>query len=99
MKTITEFPGVVLRQIIKSKQELISGGTAEDQLATAIGESYKIEGDRLTHLMKAVSLVGENSERVSRVRVFAQQEGADESKLPKGIVEEGEHLYLVEMFS
>lgn len=93
MRTVTEFPGVVIRQVLLTRTKLVSGGTAEDQLSAAIGEAHKVEGDRLSHLVKTLQIVGEDASHVARVRVFA---GEDETKMPKGSVKEGEHFYLVE---
>jgi hypothetical protein len=97
MRTVTEFLGVWLRQVLKTKNDLVTAGTTDTAeapaLTTAMGEALKIEGDRLTHLMKALTHIADRSDSVSRVRVF---QGEDETKMPKGAVKDGDHYYLVE---
>jgi hypothetical protein len=167
MRTVTEFPGVVLRQVVAKKKELeaaqprstqprppiaiatppitpsdesptsvetTDGGaeasvsasppkqspeqstnqessaaenaspssdatssedTAEDgnQITVALGTHFKLEGERLNHLVAAIDLVSSKIHTISRVRVFA---GDDETKMPKGVTKVGEHYYLVE---
>lgn len=95
MRTVTEFPGVVLRHALKSKNELAAAGTAEDQLAAGVGTAFKVEGDRLNHLMKALTLVAEKIDAIARVRVFQAAE-EQEATLPKGCIKDGEFHYLVE---
>ncbi len=96
MKTVTEFPGVVLRQIDQKKKDLLSSGTTEEQLPEALTAAFKIEGDRLMHLMRALTQSGERLPRVSRVRVFSIE---DETKAPQGAQKEGDHFYLIEQIN
>ena len=93
MRTLTEFPGVILRLVSKTKATLAASGTAEDQIATEVGTAHKIEGDRLNHMMKALSLIGEKLEKVARVRVLS---GEDATKMPQGSVKEGEVFFHIE---
>ena len=93
MRTLTEFPGVILRLVSKTKTTLAASGTSEEQITTEVGTAHKIEGDRLTHLMKALSLIGEKLEKVARVRVLS---GEDATKMPQGSVKEGEVFFHIE---
>ena len=96
MKTVTEFPGVVIRQVLKTKQDLLSNGTTEELLGEGLGQAYKVEGDRLKHLMKAIELSAPQIEHLARVRVFAAEA---EAPTPQGAVKDGEHFYMVEVTS
>ncbi len=94
MRTVTEFPGVVLRQVIGARSTIVAAGTtADEEIQAKLGEQFKVDGERLTHLLKAVSLTTEKADSIARVRVFA---GEDETKMPKGVHKEGEFYYLVE---
>ena len=96
MKTLTEFPGMNLKSSAKTRQELISGGKSPDELSPAMGEALKIEGNKLTFLLTSLEIVGTQLENLKRVVVFALNEG---EKAPEGVIQKGEHFYLVEYYS
>jgi hypothetical protein len=96
MKTITEFPSMNLKNAVKLKQELMAGGKTAEELAPALGESLKLEGDRLNWMMAAVELVEKKLEDIKRVVVYSLAEG----EKPSGhVVQKGEHCYLVEYYT
>src|SRR5689334_15778059 len=70
MKTLTEFPGMNLKNAAKARQDLITGGKTPEELGPALGEALKLEGERLTILMKALDLIQTRLEDLKRVVVY-----------------------------
>lgn len=97
MKTLTEFTAMSLKQASQLKADLTQQGKTPEELPTALGESLKIEGDRLTFLLNALETVGTKMADLKRVLVFSAAEG---EKAPQGTVLKGEpaHGYLVEYY-
>jgi hypothetical protein len=95
MKTLTEFFGMNLKQAAQTRKALIDSGKTPDELTAALGETLKLEGDRLNHLVQALEAVGNQLQDLKRVVVFRIQEG---EKAPQKGVQKGEYYYLVEYY-
>ncbi|MEO5968815.1 MAG: hypothetical protein ABIQ95_02720 [Bdellovibrionia bacterium] len=95
MKTITEFPGMSLKNAAKAKQDLITSGKTPEELPAALGETLKVEGTRLEFLVAVLDIVGTKLNDLKRAIVYAPNEG---EKAPLGLLQKGEHFYLVEYF-
>jgi hypothetical protein len=95
MKTLTEFPSMSLKNAAKTRQDLIAGGKTPEELAAAMGEALKIEGDKLNFLLTALETIGTKLVDLKRVVVYAVAEG---EKAPEGTLHKGEHAYLVEYY-
>lgn len=95
MKTLTEFPGMNLKNAAKVRNDLITGGKTPDDLTQALGETLKLEGDKLTFLINALEVAGPKLQDLKRVVVFAPNEG--EKSIPGGI-QKGQHIYLAEYY-
>lgn len=91
MKSITEFPNHKLIEGIKAKTTLAEGGKTPEEIQTALGESFKLEGDKLKHFVNAIEVASKNAEGLSRVLVVALNEG--ENAPPKALKVE-EHHYV-----
>jgi hypothetical protein len=95
MKTVTEFPGVNLKNAIKLKQDLIAGGKTAEELPQAMGESLKLEGERLDSLLTALEMVEKKSQDLKRVVVYTLAEG---EKAPTQLLQKGDRYYLAEYY-
>jgi hypothetical protein len=95
MKTLTEFAVPTLKNAFQKKQELTAAGKTAEELPAAMGESLKLEGDKLTYLLAALDVVGEKTNDLKRVIVSALNEG---EKAPSGAKLIGEKYFTVEYY-
>src|SRR6476660_8274290 len=95
MKTLTEFAVVTLKNAAKTKQELTTAGKTAEELPAAMGETLKLEGDKLTFVMNALEVVGAKFDDLKRVVVFTLAEG---EKAPYGAIQKGEQYYSSEYY-
>src|SRR4051812_43170715 len=95
MKTITEFPGMNLKNAAKARQDLITSGKTPEELPAALGEILKLEGPRLEFLVTVLDIIGTKLNDLKRACVYAPNEG---EKAPPGLLQKGDHYYLVEYF-
>ncbi len=75
MKSITEFPAFTLRAAITTKAQLTSEGKSPEEVQTALGTTYKLEGDRLKHFVNAIDVASNNADGLKRVIVMSLAEG------------------------
>ncbi len=92
MKSITEFPNSTLQKVLAAKAAIVTEGKTPEEITAAMGESLKLEGDKLKFALAAADLaVGKTA--VRRVLVASIAEGeAPPAKYQK--VED--NYYLVE---
>lgn len=77
MKSITEFAQPVLQKVLAAKTALASEGKTPEEIATSLGETFKLEGDKLKYIQAAADLVvGKPSVRRVLVASFAEGETA-----------------------
>src|SRR4051794_10670040 len=95
MKTLTEFPCLILKTAAKTKQDLITGGKPPEELPQAMSEMLKLEGDRLGFLLNALEMVGTKFNDLKRIVVYSLAEG---EKASQGTIQKGEQSYLVEYY-
>ena len=93
MKSVTEFPVFKLVQVIKTKADLVAAGKTPEEVQQAVGETYKMEGDKLKHFINAADVASQNMDKLFRVLVVSLAEG--ESIPPKAAKVE-EHYYVPE---
>lgn len=91
MKSITEFPVHKLNQGLKAKADLAAAGKTPEEIQASLGETFKLEGDKLKFFINACEVAGQNLERLARVLVVSLNEG--ESAPPKAVQFE-EHHYI-----
>lgn len=75
MKSVTEFPNFTLTQAIKAKATLSAEGKSPEEIQTSLGETFKMEGDKLKHFISAIDVAGQNPENLKRVVVLSLNEG------------------------
>lgn len=74
MKSITEFSHAALQKVSAAKAALVAAGKTAEELAAGLGESLKLEGDKLKFAMAAADLVADKKS-VRRVVVVSFAEG------------------------
>ncbi len=75
MKVVTEFPSFVLKKAIQTQGALTAEGKTPDEIQASIGETFKLEAEKLTHFMRAIEVAKANQEDLKRVLVVAVGEG------------------------
>ena len=81
MKSVTEFWSAVLVRGINAKTALAAESKTPEEIQQNIGETFKLEGDKLKYFMGAMDVASKNMEKLSRVLVVSYAEG--ESANPK----------------
>ncbi|OFZ29492.1 MAG: hypothetical protein A2622_07125 [Bdellovibrionales bacterium RIFCSPHIGHO2_01_FULL_40_29] len=74
MKSITEFPQSTLLKVLAAKSALTTEGKTPEEITTAMGESLKMEGDKLKFAMAAADLAAGKT-AVRRVLVASIADG------------------------
>lgn len=74
MKSITEFSHAALQKVSAAKAALVAAGKSAEELAAGLGESLKLEGDKLKFAMAAADLIADKKS-VRRVVVVSFAEG------------------------
>ncbi len=75
MKAVTEFPSFTLTKALAAKQSLTGEGKAPEDVEKSMGETFKMEGEKLKHFMNAIDVAGQNSQNLKRVLVISLNEG------------------------
>jgi hypothetical protein len=96
MRTVTEFWNHTLFKGLQAKAILLEQGKTPEEVQTSIGESFKMDGDKLKHFMNAMEVAEKNREKLSRVQVFALNEG---EAAPEAAVKLEESYYLPDFAS
>ncbi len=90
MKSITEFAQPILQKVLAAKAALVTEGKTPEEIDATLGETFKLEGDKLKYIQAAADLVvGKTSVRRVLVASFAEGETAP-SKYQK--IEETHYL-------
>lgn len=77
MKSITEFAMPTLQKFSTAKAALTTEGKSAEEISAAMGETFKLEGDKLKYMMAAADLAaGKPSVRRVMVVSFAEGETA-----------------------
>ncbi len=75
MKAVTEFPIFKLVKGIQAKTALAAEGKSPEEIQASLGETFKLEGEKLTYFTNALDVAGANSENLFRVLVVKLNEG------------------------
>ncbi|MGE5086687.1 MAG: hypothetical protein ACM3MG_10330 [Bacillota bacterium] len=73
MKSVTEFPSFTLTKGLAQKAALT--GKTPEEIQASLGESFKFEGEKLTHFVNALEVAGANTANLKRVVVMSLNEG------------------------
>lgn len=93
MKAVTEFPSFTLTKGLNAKKALATEGKTPEEIQTNLGESFKLEGDKLKHFLNAVDVAEQNGQNLKRVLVVSLNEGENP---PAKAVKVEEHYYVPE---
>jgi hypothetical protein len=76
MKSVTEFNYFTLSKGLAAKAALAGEGKAAEEIQTALAETFKFEGEKLTHFVNALEVVAQsNNNTLKRVVVMSLNEG------------------------
>lgn len=95
MKSITEFQPTTLTKILNTKNALAAEGKTPEEIAAAIGETFKYEGDKIKYAIAAAELAKDKTP-VRRVLVASFAEG---EKPAPNYQQVEDTYYMVEMFN
>ncbi|MBX3022118.1 MAG: hypothetical protein KF799_10630 [Bdellovibrionales bacterium] len=82
MKSVTEFWSVHLQKGLKTKADLVAAGKTPEEIAPAIGEAHKYEGDKLKHFVNALEVASTITEP-DLMRILVGSLGEGENAPPK----------------
>ena len=75
MKSITEFASFTLTKGLKYKEALLAEGKSPEEIQTALGASFKYEGEKLSCFLKALDVAKDNANNLKRILVVGVNEG------------------------
>lgn len=75
MKSVTEFPTFTLNKALQAKAALAAQSKTPEEIQQSLGETFKLEGDKLKYFINALEVAGQNTENLKRVVVVSLNEG------------------------
>lgn len=75
MITITEFSAFTLTKANQAKDALAAEGKNPEEIQTNLGQSFKLEGEKLGYLMTSLEVATTNAQNLKRVVVVKLAEG------------------------
>lgn len=75
MKSVTEFSNFTLNKGLTVKSALAGEGKSVEEIQAGLGEAFKFEGEKLTHLVNALEVAVQNKDNLKRVVVLSLNEG------------------------
>jgi hypothetical protein len=94
MKAVTEFPSFNLTKALAAKAALTSEGKSAEEIQTSLGQTFKLEGDKLKYFINALDVAGQKTDGLKRVVVMSINEGEN----PPARGTKVEELYYVPEF-
>lgn len=92
MKAVTEFPSHLLTRGLEAKTAMTAEGKTPEEIQASLGETFKLEGDRLKHFFNSLDIAAKNA-GLARMMVMSLAEG---EKAPPKAVQIEEHYYVPE---
>ena len=96
MKTITEFSGFVLKDMMAKKALLLTEGKTEEEAQAAINEQLKLDEAKGVLYKNVVDMTSSRADKVKRVVVALK--ATETEKVPEAYMEREGHFYLIEYF-
>lgn len=93
MKSVTEFFTFKLLKGIEAKTALTAEGKSPEEVEQSIGETFKLEGDKLKYFFNSLDVASENLDKLTRVLVVSLDES---EKVPPQAVKVEDHYYVPE---
>lgn len=75
MKSVTEFAGYTLTAALSAQKALAAEGKSPEEVQAALGEKYKLEGDKLKYFINALDVASKETGVLKRVIVASLNEG------------------------
>ncbi len=75
MKAVTEFHSLTLMKGLQAKTALTSEGKTPEEIQASLGETFKLEGEKLTCFFNAIDVAGTNQQNLKRVVVMRLTDG------------------------
>lgn len=95
MKNITEFNVFNLNRAIAVKNDLATQGKNPEEIQAAIGEAFKLEGDKLKYFVASLGLIEGKTEGLKRVFVVSFGEG---ETVPASVQKVEEQHFLLDYY-
>jgi hypothetical protein len=96
MKTLTEFSGFVLKDVLAKKTAWLAEGKSDEEVQTAINEQLKLDETKVSFYKNAIDMTSSRLDRVKRVVVAVR--ATETEKVPEAFTEREGHFYLIEFF-
>ena len=96
MKLVTEFSNFTLNKGLAAKAALSTEGKSPEEIETSLGETFKLEGEKLKFFVNALTVAGENTANLKRVFVATLNEGEN---APAKATKVEEHHYIPEFIT
>jgi len=90
MRTLTEFSSNLIQRAVAAHKAVAGDALEGEALATSIGETLALDGDRLARLIELLENAGDKLEGARLVRVFQGEEA------PKKAITIGEFHYVID---
>lgn len=95
MKLLSEFPAHILAKGETAKEALAAEGKSEEEIATSLGETFKLKENRLKYFIPAINVAKESTlEKLFRIRIYMFDEN---DKIPEGAVQVEEAYFVPEV--
>ena len=96
MKTLTEFSGFVLKDVMAKRTALLAEGKTDEEVQAVVNEQLKLDEAKVGFYKNVVDMTSSRIERVKRVVVALK--ASETEKVPENYIEREGHFYLVEYF-
>ena len=96
MKAVTEFPNYTINKAIAAKAALATEGKTPEEIQLALGTTFKYEGDKLGHFVRAVEVAEKKPDELKRVMVISLNEGENPPPRAEKIED---HYYVPEYYT
>lgn len=96
MKSVTEFAVFTLNKGLAAKAALATQGKSPEEIQASLGETFKLEGDKLKYFVNALDVAGQNQTDLKRVYVITLAEG---ESAPAKATQVEEHYYVPEFLN
>ncbi|MDZ4677110.1 MAG: hypothetical protein SGI74_06320 [Oligoflexia bacterium] len=94
MKVFTEFPGFILSKALQAKNTLAAESKTPEEIQACLGETFKFEGEKLNHFVRALDVIGTDISNLRRVVVMTLSEGENP---PARSTKVEEHYYVLDV--
>lgn len=90
MIAVTEFSVFTLNKAIQTKAALVAEGKTPEEIQESLGQSYKLEGDKLEYFVQSLEVASANTQNLKRVLIARFKE--DEKPPTKAVSFKEIHL-------